>query len=186
MSAVIRGAATVSYRLGAVDRNAISAAQEKPMNTSEHFLRMFAYDSWANHQTLSAMQAARLVSSGTVGRMAHILSAQKLWFERLRGESQSLPVWPTASLQDCMALTDEMANLWRNYLTPLQASAFHEKVEYRNSKGEPWSSRVEDVLTHVLLHSAYHRGQVALEMRAAGKEPAYTDFIHAVRQGFVE
>ena len=59
-------------------------------------------------------------------------------------------------------------------------------VEYRNSKGEAWSNRVEDILTHVLMHSAYHRGQIALEMRASGAQPAYTDFIHAVRQGFLE
>jgi uncharacterized damage-inducible protein DinB len=45
---------------------------------------------------------------------------------------------------------------------------------------------VEDILTHVLLHSAYHRGQIASQTRAAGGTPAYTDFIHAVRQGFVE
>jgi uncharacterized damage-inducible protein DinB len=169
-------------------RNAIGgrAEREAVMNTREHFLRMFAYDSWANRECLSAMQAARLASSATVGRMAHILSAEKLWFEHLRQESQSLPVWPTASIQECLALADEMANLWRYYLTPLQPGAFNEKIEYHNSKGEPWSSRVEDVLTHVLMHSAYHRGQVALEMRAAGMEPAYTDFIHAVRQGFVE
>ena len=63
---------------------------------------------------------------------------------------------------------------------------FNRMVEYRNSKGEAWSNRVEDILTHVLMHSAYHRGQIALEMRAAGTEPAYTDFIHAVRQGFLE
>jgi uncharacterized damage-inducible protein DinB len=42
------------------------------------------------------------------------------------------------------------------------------------------------MLTHVLFHSAYHRGQIALQMRASGMEPAYTDFIHAVRQGFVD
>jgi len=147
---------------------------------------MFAYDFWANCQCLSAMQASRVVSPDTVGRMAHVLSAEKLWLERLQHQSQSLPVWPTASIQQCLALADEMTNLWRNYLTPLQPGAFNEKVEYRNSKGEAWSSRVEDVLTHVLMHSAYHRGQIALEMRAAGAEPAYTDFIHAVRQGFVE
>jgi uncharacterized damage-inducible protein DinB len=156
------------------------------MNTREYFLRMFSYDAWANRQCLSAMQAARLVSSDTVGRMAHVLSAEKLWFERLRNESPSLPVWPTASIQDCLALRDEMTARWRDYLAPLEPGAFDEKIEYRNSKGEPWSSRVEDVLTHVLMHSAYHRGQVALEMRAAGAEPAYTDFIHAVRQHFVE
>ena len=39
---------------------------------------------------------------------------------------------------------------------------------------------------HVLMHSAYHRGQIAADMRAAGLTPAYTDFIHSVRQGFVE
>ncbi len=58
-------------------------------------------------------------------------------------------------------------------------------VGYRNSRGEPWTSTVGDVVTHVVIHSAYHRGQVASELRGAGFEPAYTDFIHAVRQGFL-
>jgi uncharacterized damage-inducible protein DinB len=83
---------------------------------------------------------------------------------------------------------------WRDYLidlsgqrtTGLRARSLRDNVKYRNSKGEPWSSRVEDILIHVLFHSAYHRGQIALQMRASGLTPAYTDFIHAVRQGFVE
>ena len=65
-------------------------------------------------------------------------------------------------------------------------ASLDDQVEYRNSKGELWRSRVEDILTHVLFHSTYHRGQIALLMRASGMEPAYTDFIHAVRQRFVE
>jgi len=85
---------------------------------------------------------------------------------------------------------DAMSAAWRDYLARLgnqfAPGSLDDKVEYRNSKGEPWSSRVEDILTHVLLHSAYHRGQIALQMRASGMEPAYTDFIHAVRQGLVE
>jgi len=36
------------------------------------------------------------------------------------------------------------------------------------------------------MHSAYHRGQIATAMRAAGYAPAYTDFIHCIRQGFVQ
>ena len=55
-----------------------------------------------------------------------------------------------------------------------------------NSKGEPWTSSVEDILTHVVLHAAHHRGQVASGLRAAGHEPAYTDYIHAVRRGLVK
>jgi uncharacterized damage-inducible protein DinB len=147
---------------------------------------MFAYDHWANRECLRAIKASGLNSGVTVGRIAHILSAEKLWLERLRSKKQSMPVWPSSTVQECAALSDEMASEWRNYLTALAPGAFNSMIEYRNSKGEPWSSRVEDVLTHVLMHSAYHRGQIALEMRAAGMQPAHTDFIHAVRQGFVE
>ena len=155
------------------------------MNTRDYFLRMFAYDGWANRECLSAMSKGA-VSADIVRRMAHILAAEKLWLERLRRAPQSMPGWPGLTVQECAALTDEMSVQWRQYLTELPATAFAETADYRNSKGEAWSSRVEDILTHVVMHSAYHRGQIALEMRAAGVEPAYTDFIHAVRNGFVE
>jgi uncharacterized damage-inducible protein DinB len=79
-----------------------------------------------------------------------------------------------------------MLSAWKNYLTNLSPDDLEKQIDYRNSKGEAWSSRVDDVLTHVVMHSAYHRGQIALEMREAGLQPAYTDFIHGVRQGFVE
>ncbi len=159
---------------------------------SKDFIRLFAYDHWANRECLAAMRAAPSVSadasSNTVGRMAHILSAEKLWLQRILQQPQSMPVWPSSTIEGCIALADEMSSAWRNYLTRLAAqlppASLDDKVEYRNSKGEPWSSRVEDILTHVLFHSTYHRGQIALQMRASGIEPAYTDFIHAVRQGF--
>lgn len=154
------------------------------------FLRMFAYDYWANCQCISAMRAAGPVPADTIGRMAHILSAQKLWLERILRQSQSTPVWPAATIDECKMLADEMSIAWQSYLTRIAnqytPESLEDKVEYRNSKGEPWSSRVEDILMHVLFHSAYHRGQVSLQMRASGADPAYTDFIHAVRQGLVE
>jgi len=59
-------------------------------------------------------------------------------------------------------------------------------ISYKNTKGEGWTSVIEDVLLHVTTHSAYHRGQIALNLRAAGLQPAYTDYIHGVRQGLVK
>jgi len=101
-----------------------------------------------------------------------------------------MPVWPASTLEDCTRLADKMSSEWHNYLTQLDAQApgasLDNSVEYRNTKGEPWSSRVDDILTHVLFHSAYHRGQIALQMRASGLIPASMDFIHAVRRGLVE
>ena len=71
------------------------------------FIRMFAYDDWANRECLAAMRAARSVSAETVGRMAHILSAQKLWLERIRKQRQSLPVWPASTIEDYLQLANE-------------------------------------------------------------------------------
>ena len=156
------------------------------MDTKQHFLRNFAYDYWANRECLSALSAACPAPPKVLRLIAHTLSAQMLWLERLQRVPQSVAVWPSSTLEDCSALADEMLSAWKNYLADLPPADLEKQIDYRNSKGESWSSRVEDVLTHVLMHSAYHRGQVALEMRSAGLEPAYTDFIHGVRQGFVE
>lgn len=155
------------------------------MNAND-FLRMFAYDHWANRECLLSLRAAGSVPGGALRKAAHILSAQKLWLERLQNERQSMPVWPSSTVDECITLADEMAAAWRRYLGALGEGELEKTTDYRNSKGEPWSSRVDDVLLHVILHSAYHRGQIAGETRAAGKEPALTDFIHAVRQGLVE
>ena len=78
-----------------------------------------------------------------------------------------------------------MARLWTEHLEKVDGN-FFETISYKNSKGEPWSSTVLDILTHVIVHSAYHRGQIASHMRETGQTPAFTDFIHAVRQGLIE
>ena len=101
-------------------------------------------------------------------------------------QPQSLSVWPECDLDQCEAQVAELVQLWREYFGQLSSSVLSKKITYKNSKGESWSSTVQDVLTHVLLHSAYHRGQIASLMRAGGYAPAYTDFIHAVRQGLIE
>jgi len=157
---------------------------------AQDFLRMFAYDDWANRECLAAMRAPESVPADSIRRIAHILSAQRLWLDRILKQPQSTPVWPSSTTEDCLVLADQMSSAWQLYLTRIgnqfAPGSLDDKIEYRNSKGELWSSRVEDILTHVLFHSAYHRGQIALQMRAAGIEPAHTDFIHAVRQGFVD
>jgi len=121
-----------------------------------------------------------------LGRMAHILSAERLWLERLLQEKQTLPVWPQSSMEQCEHEVEDVARRWSEHLAGMKAEHLEQPVSYRNSKGEPWSSKVGDILIHVVMHSAYHRGQIASDMRAAGCTPAYTDFIHCVRQGLIE
>jgi uncharacterized damage-inducible protein DinB len=155
------------------------------MDLLEHLRRQFAYDAWANREVLTVI-ASGSGSAPAIKLLAHIFSAERLWLERIRQQPQSLPVWPEFALDRCEAQIDELAQLWREYLAQLSPAALSHKISYKNSKGESWSSTVQDILTHVVLHSSYHRGQIASLMRAGGQTPAYTDFIHGVRQGLLE
>ena len=148
------------------------------------YRRLFDYDEWANHATLGSLRAGR---AGERARkvIAHVAAAERLWYDRLLRRPQSLPVWPDFTLDQSEALVNKMATVWREYLAGLKAPALHEETGYINTKGERWTNTVGDVLTHVIMHSAYHRGQIAADVRAQGGEPAYTDFVEAVRRGYV-
>jgi uncharacterized damage-inducible protein DinB len=150
-----------------------------------HLQRQFQYDAWANREILSAIRASRASAARSVQLLAHILSAELLWLKRLQQQAQSEPVWPEWGLEQCEARSAQIGELWRKYLEASAPDDLTKIVSYKNSKGEPWTSTVEDVVTHVLLHSAYHRGQIASFMRTSGDTPAYTDFIHALRQGLI-
>jgi len=158
------------------------------VNLTAHLRKQFAYNDWANREVLAAVEKTTKTKSDprSLELIAHILSAETLWLERIQQQPQSLPVWPEFDLAGAHAQADKLRDLWRGYLDGLTDETLSRPVTYRNSKGEAWTSTVADILTHVLLHSAYHRGQIASHMREAGQTPAYTDFIHAVRQGIIE
>jgi len=156
------------------------------MELLSYLRRQFTYDEWANREVLAVLRVSSGANAQPLRILAHILSAERLWLERIRQQPQSLPVWPEFSFDQCEKQVGEVARLWRDFFGQLTAAGASQEVTYKNTKGEPWTSTVEDILSHVLLHSAYHRGQIATLVRSAGNTPAYTDFIHAARQGLIE
>jgi uncharacterized damage-inducible protein DinB len=148
--------------------------------------RLFSYDDWANREIAAALSKIQGPPARSIRLLAHIMSAERLWLERLRQQKQTFPVWPEFSLKQCEEEIGTVGKLWTDYLASIREDDLSHSVAYKNTKGENFSTRTQDVLMHVILHSAYHRGQIARDMRAAGFTPAYTDFIHAIRQGLVE
>lgn len=150
---------------------------------SGHLRRLLQYDGWANRETVESLRER--APERSLRWMAHIVGAEYLWLARLEGEASPMGVWPDLGVDACRENVKALAQLWPMFLET-HRNALGDTVSYTNTKGDAWSSTVEEILTHVTLHSAYHRGQIASDVRQAGMTPAYTDYIHAVRQGFVQ
>ena len=143
--------------------------------------RWLRYNAWANRESLKSLNDSAPESA--LKRMAHITAAEALWLDRVEGKTSGA-VWPKQPVKEIADVITSNDQRWQSVMK--SGGAWQDrKIDYKNSKGEPWSSSVADIIQHVVLHAAHHRGQIASDLRAAGREPAYTDFIHAARNGFI-
>ncbi len=159
--------------------------QESSLPLLRHFERLLAYDEWANREVVARMRSAA-PSARTLRLMNHVVAAELLWLARLERQPPPCAVWPEFALAECEEQVRALPRRWRDWFADLEPADLEGTIDYVNSKGARFTSRVGDVLTHVTLHSAYHRGQIAADVRAGGMDPAYTDFIHCARSGFID
>jgi len=140
--------------------------------------RLVDYDDWANREEVRHLRSLRSPPQQAIKILAHIVGTQWLWLGRLRSETPAV-VWPDLTLDQ---IDEQLARLHAEWPREFDRT---DVVEYVNSKGERWNSRADDILMHVIIHGGYHRGQIATIVRQSGTTPAYTDYIHCIRSGFI-
>lgn len=151
-----------------------------------HHRRMFRFDHWANTVSLQAVlpDAERLPKS--VAWLNHILGAKRIWLARVTGATPPFSINPTF---DARALREEFEIAdrgWTDFLAAQGDADVPRIIDYRSLKGDPFRSRLGDILSHVPIHGQHHRGQVNTDLRAAGLTPPAIDFIHAARSGVID
>jgi uncharacterized damage-inducible protein DinB len=144
-----------------------------------NFPRLFGYDAWANRASIAALPETP--SPRALAILGHLAGSHRNWLSRLTGRTSPLVVWPSLTRDQCAAELAADASEWSAYLA--SGPDLGAKLLYTNVKGERLENSIEEVLTHVLMHSAYHRGQLAMLTRDGGDTPAPTDFIFAARKG---
>ena len=147
----------------------------------EYHRRMFTYDAWANGEVVGGLQRIGTPPGQAVALLAHITAAEELWLSRIQDSPTEIAVWPHWPLDRCIDEVKLTTKRWQDRLGSLAAAELPRECHYRNSQGEDFMSTVGDVLTHVIIHSVYHRAQIASVLREEGVAPAFTDFIHATR-----
>lgn len=142
-----------------------------------------AHMKWANERMVRALSASTPAPADAVRWLAHILAAERVWLARLnREDNAGISLWPELDAAGCAALAEENASSFARLAGTLDDSALQQDVVYRNSTGTEFHTSTADILTHVSMHGAYHRGQINTALRNAGYEPINVDYITYVRE----
>ena len=159
----------------------MSKAKQRMIETIN---RLFTYDSWAITRALNSLKSIPNHSPQAGRALAHLLVAEKVWYMRVSGEDTSaINLSPELSIGECEKLAEENRKAYAAYLTTFSSDTLDSVVTYRNSKGVEFHTPVREILLHVMLHGAYHRGQIATAVRSGGDAPGNTDYITFVREG---
>jgi uncharacterized damage-inducible protein DinB len=147
----------------------------------KYFLDLFEYNNWANERIIMRIQEnnSEYKVGSPLSILSHIIAAQDTWLERVKGtKSYNIFLWEDNSIQELEILSFNSHKSWIKFLNKFNEDRFSEFCNYKNSSGVQNQKKYQDIFTHVLNHSSYHRGQINQLLRLNSIEPPVTDFIY--------
>ncbi len=144
-------------------------------------VRLLDYELWANKQLIQALQSIPSPPGRAVQVLGHVLSAQQVWFNRIQGDINQVPVWQDILIEQMLPKATEHHQLMSTYLSGINEGELTQMVLYKNSKEEEFQNTLLDILLQLSHHAAYHRGQVVQLIRPFLAEVPATDYIVWIR-----
>jgi uncharacterized damage-inducible protein DinB len=157
----------------------------------ERFRRWFEYEQDAHAKVLASFETVPPERRDghefrkAVALFGHIVAARRVWLFRLGVIPTAGALFLDDENPDVARVASEWAEvrgLWAGYLASLDDAGLGRVFEYQSFDAGRFRNTVEDVLTQLFGHSWYHRGQIAVRVRAAGGTPAVTDLIYWCRE----
>lgn len=155
----------------------------------EAILQLVAYGDWANDLVMQALEGLseeelKAPAPGSfpslLATWSHLVMAEWLWLERWQERPpEVLPDWVAgADLAQLNAILLEVRKKRQEALANFgEADAARREVYVNLARNRRWNVTVAEMMTHVVNHSTYHRGQITTLLRHLGKNGVTTDFI---------
>ncbi len=144
------------------------------------------YDEWATTQLLTAMEALspEQFQKELSGRLTsvrqqcvHYLSVSDRYRARLEGEKvPDVAPEDFETVREIQVYASETIRRRREYFATLTENDLVRNHEHLTRQGS-FTATVEQTLAHVLNHSTYHRGQIAMLIKQQGMDFPDTDYI---------
>ncbi|GMV79997.1 MAG: hypothetical protein AMXMBFR7_11810 [Planctomycetota bacterium] len=131
---------------------------------------------WANARWI-AFVYDRALEDRPRRLVAHLLLAERAWFDRLDGREPGPLLFALLSRDEL----ERMQEAHRARYAEILAGDLNRTIEYRRFNGERHASPVSDILLHLVTHAFHHRGQLSSYYAEQGVACPRTDFIQYCR-----
>ncbi|OAQ39696.1 hypothetical protein A5893_08925 [Pedobacter psychrophilus] len=139
-----------------------------------HFIDLFNYDYWANCLIQQSIDEKPILNPKIENLFSHLLSAQKIWLNRCINKFEKIELWETKSqLKDMM---DKNHQDWIKFLNEIKEEDLEKLIHYQNTKGKTFQLALNNILTHLINHNTYHRGQIVQLLKSDRENLPATDY----------
>jgi uncharacterized damage-inducible protein DinB len=143
--------------------------------------KLWQYNDWANTSLLSSLEQQGTALPGTsLHLISHIMNAQMIWLNRIRGLPQQYGVWDDHDLHTCRNMHEEASPLLKQEIAN-HAAELQKIIHYTNTRGISYENKLDDIFLQIFNHGTYHRAQIAQNSRINAQEPINTDYINFAR-----
>ncbi|MEK4040650.1 DinB family protein [Paenibacillus sp. FSL L8-0493] len=145
--------------------------------------RMMDHLYWADARILEALEESEMKNNDLLKLVRHVAVAERVWLSRLQGKgSAQYSLWEEEEdLRVIRTMFEENAEQYRVYIEGLEEFDLDVMIDYANQNGVPFRTSVRDILSQVILHGQYHRGQINRALRIELAEPVQVDYITFAR-----
>ncbi|UFH56102.1 DinB family protein [Spirosoma sp. KNUC1025] len=149
----------------------------------DYLIHLLDYELWANLRVINSLETVTSPPSRAIAVMGHVLAAQHVWYGRMANESVFVSIWEDIPVSWMTETAERQHRQLVSFIETVTDPILYRPIHYKNSKGIAYQDTMQDMLTHMSHHAAYHRGQVVQLIRPMLKEAPVTDYIVWKRGG---
>ena len=159
------------------------------MRYAGHLRSLVAYNAWANDKIVGAAQpaaeadlSADLGGYDTIlGTLNHYLWAQVNWLARLKGDPniERFKLGPPELWAEFTRADVDFGD----FAAGLTDDDFERIVDYQDTAGNPHRRTMGQLISHVVNHGTYHRGEAGLMLTRLGRSPGDVDYVYFIPEG---
>lgn len=151
--------------------------------TLQEMKLLLAYNAWASSRVFAAVETisgedfTRNLKTGhgsIHGTLTHMVAAEKIWLSRMVGAPDKAMVAPAEvpAFADVKSLWEKTGYEMAKFLGGLSDRKLQDTFTMTVASGRTYTHQIWQAFQHVVDHSTYHRGQIAVLMRQLGYTPA--------------